>query len=107
MKYRVIDCEFNRANYADLIGKTFVDPPSYCAVELIDDGENDPIQQDEAKAMYTKGYRFRITLGGVNPPGALYVKSALDVGPLMRTMYSNNTISKVERLNESGIEYTA
>ena len=36
-KYRVVDNEFNQANAPDLIGKVFDSPPSYVAVELIDD----------------------------------------------------------------------
>lgn len=32
MAYRVVDSEFNRANYASIIGKTYDSPPSYAQV---------------------------------------------------------------------------
>lgn len=35
MKYLVVDCPFNRANYQDLIGKTFDNPPGYAIVETL------------------------------------------------------------------------
>lgn len=34
-RYRVVDSPFNQANYKDLIGKEFDEPPSYVQVELI------------------------------------------------------------------------
>ena len=35
MKFTVIDNEFNRANYADLIGLTFNSPPSYAHIKAV------------------------------------------------------------------------
>lgn len=35
----VIDNEFNRANYPDLINKSFSNPPSYATVKQLDDIE--------------------------------------------------------------------
>jgi hypothetical protein len=33
--FLVIDCEFNRRWYPDLIGMTFINPPSYAIVKEI------------------------------------------------------------------------
>lgn len=33
--YRVIDCDFNRLNYPDMIGRSFYPAPSYARVEPI------------------------------------------------------------------------
>ena len=40
--YLVTDCDFNRAHYGDLVGKTFADAPSYAKVKLVrpEDAEN-------------------------------------------------------------------
>jgi hypothetical protein len=35
MRYLVVDCEFNRINYPDLIGRIFDEPPSYVHVRPI------------------------------------------------------------------------
>lgn len=37
-QYEVIDSEFNRANYAKLIGKKLVQPPAYAQVKEVDTG---------------------------------------------------------------------
>ena len=34
-RFHVIDCEFNRAWYSDMIGMTLPYPPGYAAVEVI------------------------------------------------------------------------
>jgi len=36
-KFKVVDNEFNRANYSDIIGEVFDSPPAYAAVEMIKD----------------------------------------------------------------------
>lgn len=38
-KYLVVDNDFNRANYPNLVGKTFDSPPSYAQVKVIKDVE--------------------------------------------------------------------
>lgn len=59
--------------------------------------------QELAAGMFKAGYRYRLTFGGTNAPPMLFIKSSADAGPLLRTMYPNNTIEKVERIEESGL----
>jgi len=53
-------------------------------------------EKDRSAALYKKGYRIRVTLGHMirgsfraSEIAPLYVKSSLDVGPLMQTYYKN------------------
>ncbi len=47
LKYTVVDNEFNRKNYPELIGKTFDKPPGYAAVKVA--GDTREISQDPGK----------------------------------------------------------
>lgn len=62
---------------------------------------NEQKKQKLAKRMYVLGYRFRISFGE-NAPPPLYIKSANDAGPLMRTCYPNCTIWKTEKVDSEG-----
>jgi hypothetical protein len=44
-KYKVVDNDFNRANYKDLIGKIYDNPPAYVNVEEIEE-ESETKQKD-------------------------------------------------------------
>lgn len=37
--YLVVECEFNRANYPDLIGIVYEEPPSYAIVKVLKGNE--------------------------------------------------------------------
>jgi len=38
-QYRVVDNEFNRANYSDIIGEIYDSPPGYANVEVVEQAE--------------------------------------------------------------------
>lgn len=44
--YLVVDNDFNRAHYKDLIGQTFDDAPGYAAVKVVKPSEMNPVQED-------------------------------------------------------------
>ena len=44
--YLVVDNDFNRAHYKDLIGQTFDDAPGYAAVKVVKPSEISPVQED-------------------------------------------------------------
>ena len=84
-------------------------------------------ENELAKKMFAKGYNYRLTFGlsktlipddgfadGGEPytdeemdimhrvPDPLFIKSADDAGPLLRTTYPHNTIEKVEKIDANG-----
>lgn len=44
MKYEIVDSEFNRKNYPDMIGKVMDSPPAYANVKLVDE-QRTPMEQ--------------------------------------------------------------